>query len=147
MPGWQNQVISEIEAVVRKVAEEHTAMWDQGYLMPDWHSCCVAEGFEGVQHAEWYEEGRRSMGRGQWLREMAESAARDRGQGIRWTVDEMMVMPRSPQEAVVAYQVKNYMEGNPQPAQALFLETWVKQQGKWHLRRHTAEFAAPVREG
>lgn len=55
------------------------------------------------------------------------------------SIDQISVLPCTPEAAALAYRV-NHFEGGERPAaQPLFLETWVKREGQRYLLPHTAE--------
>lgn len=137
---WQTQVTEQIEAVIREQIAATTETWRTGRLSP--RLDVLTDDFQATQYAPWYEGGAWSGDRQAWLDGTAEAAKNYAGQGIRWEVSDIVVLPRSPEEAAVMYQVWHiWPEADRPPARALFLETWVKRDGRWLLRRHTAEKA------
>jgi hypothetical protein len=143
---WVATVEAELTALVLMQADEVTEMWTTGEIPRDNRTIeRIAEGFSAVQYAPWYEGGAfHASGRDEWLSGTAEAAQRYKGQGFRWTIDNVTVLPRSPEEAAVSYRVNHWSAPDKPPTRALFLETWVKIDGRWHLHRHTAEKARPV---
>jgi hypothetical protein len=146
MSNWVAIVEEELTALVLKQAEEVTEMWTTGEI-PVGNSTIdrIADGFTGVQYAPWFEGGAfHASGKDEWLNGTAEAAQRYKGQELRWTIDHVTVLPRSQEEAAVTYRVNHWPGSDKPPVRALFLETWIKIDGQWHLRRHTAEKARPV---
>jgi hypothetical protein len=146
MNSWAATVEAELTALVLKHADEVTEMWTTGEIPPGNRTIeRIADGFAAVQYAPWFDGGAfHASGREAWLSGTAAAAQHYKGQGLRWTIDHITVMPRSPEEAAVTYRVNHWPGADKPPSRALFLETWVKVDGQWHLRRHTSEKARPV---
>jgi hypothetical protein len=137
---WQEQVVQEMTEMVSRVVADTNAMWESGVVAADSSVAWVAQEFSGVQYAPWYSGGAwHAPDKAAWDAGNAQAAAYYKGKGVSWTVDQLTVLPRSPEEAAVMYRISHWTPGQEQPVQALFLETWIKQEGQWNLLRHTAE--------
>lgn len=138
--AWYEQVEREITEMIAGSAVEQNQLWETGEKA-EGAIARVEEGFLGIQYAPHYPNGVWQGNRQEWL-EGSLKAARSvaaRG-GAAWVIDQISVLPRSPEEAAVSYRVTHWNTGAESwSARALFLETWVKHEGHWYLRRHTAE--------
>lgn len=100
----------------------------------------VAEDFQGVQYAPWYEGETFAADRAGWIEGSRAAAAAGKGKDWHWTVRDAAFYPRSVDETIAVYTVVHRFGREPvPPGEAVFLETWVRLGGRWHLRRHTAE--------
>jgi hypothetical protein len=140
---WYDEVVTEITALIERVATDTDEMWATGAIRPGTTVDAVADDLQAVQYAPYYTDGVWRADAETWRNGNAQAAARYKGKGIRWMIDQVTVLPRSVDEAAVMYRVSHWEPGKEQPAQALFLETWVRQDSRWNLLRHTAEKARP----
>lgn len=138
--GWRERVVEELTAIVERVGIETTDTWATGTLSPHSVRSRVTDDFVGYQDAPWFTEPFRA-GREEWLSGTREAAELYAGQGMRWTTDSAVVLPRSPDEAVVSYRVRHHWPDERPPTEAMFLEVWVRRDGDWWLQRHTSEKA------
>jgi hypothetical protein len=146
MSNWLTTVEEELTALVLQHANEVTETWATGEIPAGNRTIeRIADGFSAVQHAPWFGGGAyHANGRDEWLSGTAQAARHYKGQGVWWTIDNITVLPRSSEEAAVMYRVNHWSASDKPPIRALFLETWVKIDGQWHLQRHTSEKARPV---
>lgn len=138
---WHQQVRAELTALIQASAEEKTVLWEMGEPRPGVPIEHVTDDFVGEQYAPWYEG---EVWRGEsasWLEGTLQAARDSKGQGYYWQVDHIHGLPRSPEEGAVMYEIMLGKQETGPVAKALFLETWIKQEGIWHLKRHRAEKA------
>lgn len=128
----------EVREAVERQAEEIRAAWASGALTEALRESVGTE-LEALEFGAVEDEAWRG-GRDSWLHARAEAAEHFKGQGADWRVEDVVVLPRSPEEAAVSYRVLNLVGGLV--TQALFLETWARRDGRWVLLRHTGELAA-----
>lgn len=141
-------VEQEIRQLIDQVVRETNEMlWRTGQVEPDASFMRVTPSFRGAQFAPWYEDESWTADAQGWREGNVEAGRSASGKGFYWTVDHLLVLPRTPDEAAVSYRVNHYAAPDRPPTQALFLETWVRIDGDWTLHRHHAEKARPITSG
>ena len=137
-------VIAEVSAVLRRHVEDTNRMWATGEIASDSAIRDVEPGLSAVQWSPKYETGVWRVESGsEWIDDTADAGRQLAGQGCRWELTDLVVLPRGDHEAAASYRVVHHW-GDPArpPAQALFLETWRRgEDGRWRLARHAAEKA------
>ncbi|NMP24798.1 hypothetical protein [Sulfobacillus harzensis] len=113
-------------------------MWDTGTSDPLLEP--TTEDFIGIQYAPWYPDERIAEDAASWRKGNAHAAESGKGQGWHWTVRDIRFLPRSASEVIAVYTViHQWADPTEPPGEAVFLETWVRHEDQWLLKRHTAE--------
>lgn len=132
------RVIAELEQELAARIQSANRQWDSGTIDPQAEP--VTDDFIGIQYAPWYPEERFTVDAEGWREGNQHAAQEGLGKGWHWTVRDAHFLPRSEDEAIVVYTVVHHWADPAEPpGEAAFLETWVRQGGRWALKRHTAE--------
>ena len=135
-------VIDELTAVLRRHVQDTNQMWATGEIAPDSAIRDVEPALAAVQWSPKFDAGVwRAESGAEWVEGTAEAGRQLAGQGCRWEMADLVVLPRGEGEAAASYRIVHHW-GDPTrpPAQALFLETWRRgDDSRWRLARHAAE--------
>lgn len=132
----EKALVDELSQALDERIRQANNQWATGEL--DFEP--TTDDFVGIQYAPWYDNEKYVADARGWQQGNQQAAEAGRGQGWYWTVRDIHFLPRSETETIALFTVVHHW-ANPTdpPAEAVFLETWVKDQGRWRLKRHTAE--------
>jgi hypothetical protein len=136
------RVGDELTAALHRLVEDTNAMWRDGTIAADSSVRDVCDDLDAVQHAPHRDPAPwRATSGAAWVEGTEQAAKALHGQGCRWSLRDLVVLPRHEAECVASYRVVHeWGDERRPPAQALFLETWRRSpDGRWRLARHTAE--------
>ena len=134
--------VERLTTVLLRLIEDTNKMWRDGELAEDSMVRAVCQDLQAVQYAPHRDpEPWQAKSGMEWLAGTEQAARALRGRGCRWSLHDLVVLPRNGSECVASYRIVHEWGDNETPsAQALFLETWHEDQdGQWRLARHTAE--------
>ena len=142
-PTWAVRTRAEMSALVRRWIEEQTLLWQTGRLDPGSVSRRYTGSLVAEQYAEWHPAGGWRGDGAKWVASTVEEARQAGGHDWRWRIEGELLLPRSDDEAAVAYQIGlAHGTGADAPrSRGIFLETWVRRDGGWALHRHLGELA------
>ncbi len=135
-------VTAEISDLLDRLVEDTNTMWATGEIGTGSTIRDVDPALQATQWSPRFEGGVwRARSGAEWVEGTAEAGRQLAGQGCRWEIADLVVLPREAREAVASFRVVHHWgESGRPPAQALFLETWRRDEdGRWLLLRHTAE--------
>ena len=141
-PGPQSDVVEDLKAVLLRLVEDTNRMWRDGGIAEDSVVRAVCPDLQAIQYLPHRDpEPWRATSGAEWLADTEEAARALRGRGCRWSLHDLVVLPRHDSECVTSYRiVHEWGDSERPPAQALFLETWRRgEDGQWRLARHAAE--------
>lgn len=130
-----------LASTIRRLVDDTNLMWQQGRLPRSSVIHQVHPELTAVQYSPRFEDGPwRAESALEWLDGTAQAAEALADKGCRWSLHDLVVLPRDTNEAVASYRIVHERSDEREPAQALFLETWRRsERGDWELLRHTAE--------
>lgn len=138
----RGDAVAELTTVLRRLIVDTNVMWRDGEIAEDSTVRDVCEDLQAIQHAPHRDpEPWRASSGTEWLEGTAEAARAMHGRGCRWSLHDLVVLPREDGECVTSYRIMHeWGDEERPPAQALFLETWRRgEDGRWRLARHAAE--------
>ena len=142
-PAWAARTRAELSALIRRWIEEQTLLWQTGRLDPATVSRRYTASLVPEQYAEWHPGGVWRGTGAEWVASTVEEARKVAGHDWRWRLEGELMLPRSDDEAAVAYQLglAHGLDADAPRSRGIYLETWVRQDGGWTLHRHLGELA------
>lgn len=134
----ESRLIEELHQVLVERIDQVNQQWDTGKC--DDSAEVPTADFVGIQYAPWYPDERYTADAAGWRAGSQQAAEAGLGQGWHWTIRDVQFLPRSTSETIAVYTVvHHWKDSSAPPGEAVFLETWVRQDRAWVLKRHTAE--------
>lgn len=136
--GLEQGLRRDLEDVLRRRLDAVNRTWASGVFDPE--SEPVTEDFVGIQPAPWYPGGEFRTDASAWREGNRQAAAAGLGGGWRRSAGAVRCCRGSADEATAVFTVVHRCGKEPvPPAEAVSLQTRVRQEGRRLLRRHTAE--------
>jgi hypothetical protein len=135
-----NRTEEDLRLHLDEVIRESNRALQQGCLPADSPLRRVTNGFKAVQYAAYFEEGSWQADAASWIAGTEAAYGTLSPVASHWSISDVTVLVRDEREAVASYRITLHYRDEKKPERhALFLETYVRDEEGWALKRHTAE--------